>query len=426
MADPPAPTRRARTILALLVLFMMINFMDKTVLGLAGKHIRDDLGLSDTAFGSIGSAFYLLFSVSGIVVGFLADRVPARRLLAVLVVVWSASQLVIGLPAAGLGALLVTRVTLGAAEGPAFATANHTAFGWFPDRDRALPSSLLTVGGAAGVAIGAPLLAVVVTRFGWRAAFALTGVLGVLWTLAWLGLGGEGPYASRTEPAPDEPRVPYRRLLTRGTVLGGLAAGFAGFWTMAVAVTWLPQYLQRVHGIALEKASLIAAGTQVVGIAFMLAIGYASTRMMRAGRTSRSARGVLGGAAVVVSGLATLLVTRVGGGAALILVMMIAFTVGNAFFGLMQAALSELVPASRRGALLGIVTAVASTAGAFGPLLTGAIVDAAATRAAGFQHAFDLGAALMVCGGLLAAALIRPSRDRAALDPAPASAVLTH
>jgi MFS family permease len=62
--------------------------------------------------------------------------------------------------------------------------------------------------------------------------------------------------------------------------------------------------------------------------------------------------------------------SRVGGGAALILVMMIAFTVGNAFFGLMQAALSELVPASRRGALLGIVTAIASTAGPFGAWMT--------------------------------------------------------
>ncbi|MFC6929664.1 MFS transporter [Actinomadura yumaensis] len=194
--DAP-PSRRAWTVVALLLAFMVVNFMDKTVLGLAGDHIREDLGLTDTQFGTVGSAFFLLFSVAGVAVGFLSDRIGAARLLTVLVAVWSASQLVVAVPAAGLAVLVATRITLGAAEGPAFAMANHTAFSWFPDRERALPGTLLTVGGAVGVAVGAPVLAVTIGGLGWRAAFALTGVLGVLWLFAWRAWGGEGP----TRPA---------------------------------------------------------------------------------------------------------------------------------------------------------------------------------------------------------------------------------
>ncbi|WP_176611306.1 MFS transporter [Actinomadura sp. WMMB 499] len=427
LTGAPVPdSRRAWTVVVLLVLFMMINFMDKAVLGLAGDHIREDLGLTDTEFGSIGSVFFLLFSVSGVAVGFLADRVPAKWLLIGLVAVWSASQLAVALPAAGLLTLMITRVTLGAAEGPAFAMANHTAFSWFPDRERALPSMLLATGGAFGVALGAPVLAVLITSAGWRSAFLATGLLGVLWVVLWLAKGGEGGHSPRSAAAEDGPRVPYRRLFTSGTILGGLAAGFAAYWAMAVAITWLPQYLQRVHGIELETASLIAAGTQVVGIAVMLSIGYASTRMMRAGRSSHAALGLLGGGAVVLSGLAMPLVTRSGGGAVFILVLVVAYTFGNSFLALLQAAAAELAPVRQRGAVLGTVTALASLAGALGPVLTGAIVDAAGTAEAGFRNAFDLGAALMIVGGLLAAAFVRPARDRAALgtarpqEPAPA------
>ncbi|WP_051299990.1 MFS transporter [Actinomadura rifamycini] len=420
-AKPPQPdasrSRRAWTVVVLLVLFMMINFMDKAVLGLAGDHIRAELRLTDTEFGSIGSVFFLLFSVSGVAVGFLADRLPVRWLLVGLVAVWSASQLAVALPAAGLLTLMVTRVTLGMAEGPALAMANHTAFSWFPDRERALPSTLLATGGAFGVALGAPALAALITSAGWRSAFLVTGLLGVLWVALWLAKGGEGGYSARGAAA-DGPRFPFLRMITCGTVLGGLAAGFAAYWSMAVAVTWLPQYLQRVHGMELERASLVTAATQVVGIVVMLSIGYASTRMTRAGRSSRAALGYLGGAAVVLSGAAMLLVTRSGGGAAFVAVLMVAYTFGNAFFGLMQAAAAELAPVRQRGAVLGTVTALASLAGALGPVLTGAIVDAAGTAEAGFRHAFDLGAALMIVGGLLAAAFVRPARDRAALDAA--------
>ncbi|MCP2336253.1 MFS transporter [Actinomadura rupiterrae] len=416
-AGEPGVHRRAWTVVALLVLFMAINFMDKVVLGLAGKHVRADLGLSDTAFGAIGSAFFLLFSVSGVAVGFVTDRIGARRLVGVLVALWSVSQLAVAVPGAGLAVLLGTRVTLGAAEGPAFGLASHTAFGWFPDRRRGLAANLLSVGAAAGVAVGGPLLAAVISGPGWRTAFALTGVLGLLWLLAWAKFGAEGPYNAQTSGGGrrgqerGDFRVPYRRLLTRPSILAGLACGFAGFWLLAVAITWMPQFMQRVHGYTLQDAGLLAAGTQVVGIGVILAFAAASQRILRRGGTGRAARGVLGGAAILVSGAALLLVSRIGGGAPLVLALMVAFTFAHPFFGFVQAAVAQIAPTRQRAAALGVVTAVASTAGAVGPAVTGALVDRAGSDAAGFQHAFDLTGVLLLIGGVLAVAFVNPERD---------------
>lgn len=84
--------RRAWTVTALLVVFMMVNFADKSVLGLAADEIRADLHLSATQFGLANSAFFLLFSVAAIVVGMAADRVSPKLLLLVMAVLWSVAQ----------------------------------------------------------------------------------------------------------------------------------------------------------------------------------------------------------------------------------------------------------------------------------------------------------------------------------------------
>ncbi|SCF67287.1 Major Facilitator Superfamily protein, partial [Streptomyces sp. Ncost-T6T-2b] len=150
--QPPAGTTvaprssvRAWTVTALLVVFMMINFADKSVLGLAADEIRADLGLSATQFGLANSAFFLLFSVAAVVVGMAADRVSPKVLILVMALLWSVAQV----PAAiggGLAVLVASRVFLGAAEGPAFPVAQQAALSWFPNEKRNLPGALITIG----------------------------------------------------------------------------------------------------------------------------------------------------------------------------------------------------------------------------------------------------------------------------------------
>jgi ACS family D-galactonate transporter-like MFS transporter len=139
-------------ITGLLFSFMLINFADKTVVGLAAVPIMRDLDLTPRQFGFLGSSFSSLFAVSGILVGFVANRIATRWVLLALAFSWAVVQFpMVG--AAGFVTLVACRVLLGAGEGPAFSVAVHALYKWFPDQQRTLPTAVLTQGAAVGVIV---------------------------------------------------------------------------------------------------------------------------------------------------------------------------------------------------------------------------------------------------------------------------------
>jgi predicted MFS family arabinose efflux permease len=139
----------------LLFLFMLVNFADKIVVGLAGAPIMDELKLTPEQFGFLGSSFFFLFSISAIVVGFIVNRIDTRWVLLVMAVIWSLAQF----PMVGtvsFTTLVICRIILGAGEGPAFAVAAHAVYKWFPDEKRTLPTAILSQGSAFGVILAVP------------------------------------------------------------------------------------------------------------------------------------------------------------------------------------------------------------------------------------------------------------------------------
>ncbi|WP_067125200.1 MFS transporter [Microtetraspora malaysiensis] len=409
---PVAVRRRAWGVVTMLLLFMLVNFMDKAVLGLAGESITAELGLTSTEFGAVGSAFYLLFSLSGIVVGGLTTRFDSTWILVAMMACWCLSQLPLLIPAAGFGTLVATRVVLGAAEGPAHAVANHAAFTWFPDRMRNLPASVLTLGSGMGVALGAPVLIFIITNCGWRWAFGFTALAGLAWLPFWLRRGGEGPYGARSETASAERRAPYRRLLCNGTVLGGVAASFAVYWTLALALTWFPQYLQKVRGYSLAQVGPLSIIWNVAGFVVIVVVGVLTQRLLARGVSTRIARGVVGGVAVLVAGAAMTALPRVGDPATHLVLLTVAASFGYVVFPLATAVAAEIAPVAQRGAVLGTVTAVATMAGVLAPVVTGALVQGAADPAEGYGTALTVAGLLMLGGGALAALAVRPELDK--------------
>ena len=120
---------------ALLFLFMLINFADKVVVGLAAQPIMADLHLSPEQFGLIGSSFFFLFAISAVVVGFITNRVQTRYTLLAMAIVWSLVQFPM-LGTVTLEMLIACRIILGAGEGPASPVAIHAVYKWFPDELR--------------------------------------------------------------------------------------------------------------------------------------------------------------------------------------------------------------------------------------------------------------------------------------------------
>jgi MFS family permease len=405
------------------MLFVAINFADKSIIGLAAAPMMKELGLSATQYGTIASSFYLLFSISAVVFGFLGNRFSAKWMLVALAVIWSAAQLPILVPAAGFAVLLITRVLLGAGEGPGIPLGMHVAFTWVEERKRGFTAALLTVGSGLGVIIGAPLLNAAIAEWGWRSAFGILGGIGLLWAIAWVIVGGDGPFATTAatgapKSAPvapvvaDEPRVPYRRLLTSGTWLGTMFSGFTVYWGLALAIAFLPLYLGQA-GFSGTALGFVVTVPAYVSIVFMLVGGWLSQRLLRRGLSRHLAQGVLGGAFALVAGISMLLITRIDAPILLLPFVALAFGIGNSQTPLSQAAVADVTPTRQRGATLGIWYAIVAVASVVSPLLTGVLVDAAPTPVVGYARAFDIAGVLMVLGGLTAMLVVRPDRDAA-------------
>jgi len=151
------PLKGAWGMTALIFLFMLINFADKVVVGLAAQPIIAELKLSPEQFGLIGSAFFFLFALSAIVVGFITNRVQTRHTLLVMAIVWSLVQFPM-LGTVSLEILIACRIVLGAGEGPAAPVATHAIYKWFPDSLRGMPTAIIAQGSALGVIVAVPAL----------------------------------------------------------------------------------------------------------------------------------------------------------------------------------------------------------------------------------------------------------------------------
>jgi MFS family permease len=339
-------------------------------------------------------------------------------------VVWSLAQLPILLPAAGFGVLVVTRVLLGAGEGPGLPMANHVAFTWFRPEQRTTVSGVISIGGALGVIVGGPILAVVIATAGWRWAFGLLGAVGLVWVAVWVAVGREGPYAvAGDDPSPlgDAPLTAPRpaggpalhRIVRQPTWLLCVLAGFAAQWTLGIATSWLPTFLEDA-GYPTAAVGLLVGAPSLVAIVAVLGVVTGQRRLTRRGWSRRGTYRLLGAAASLPPGLLLLALTTGVSGVPLLACTAVAFGSGVAVAPLIAATIADVVPVARRGFALCVAVAVTSLGAVASPWVTGRLLDVAATESAGFDRAFRINGALVLLGGL-GYLLVDPDRDAARL-----------
>ncbi|MGW1406875.1 MFS transporter [Streptomyces sp. NPDC002403] len=425
-SPPPAPgapgelgapvfdRRRAWLVTALIVAFMIVNFADKSVLGLAADPIMDELGISHSTYGLISSSYSILFSLSGLVVGFFSSRISSRVLLFVMCLVWGLAQLPVLLVAA-VPALVAGRVLLGAAEGPATPMSMHALYKWFPVGRRGLPSALQISGAALGTLMAAPVVTWLITGFGWRSAFAALAVTSLVWSAVWWFVGRDGPHdqppARMPAAADGSARVPYRRLLLCGTVIGSVTSAFGASWAMSLSQAWLPSYLRNELAMSPGTAAAVLSAVSAVSFVLLLALSPVIDRLTRRGVSLRLSSGVPQGLAVACAGTAMAVFPFVGPLPLRLALIAVAFAVHSIAFPLHYMTAAAVVPASQRGALFGIVAATGTLPGLLAPSLTGRLLDTAPSASAGYTQSFVLAAAVMITCGAVAVRCIRPARD---------------
>lgn len=404
------PSNYAWVIVLLLFLFMLINFADKAVIGLAAGPIMKDLELTPSQFGLVGSSFFFLYAVSGVVTGFIVNRVQTRWALLAMALIWAVTQFPM-MGSVSFTTLIVCRVVLGAGEGPAYPVALHSAYKWFPNELRTFPTAMISQGASIGVVLALPGLNCLIVSLSWHWAFAALGLIGLLWALAWLAFGREGPIKETTGQSFG--RIPYRRLLLNPTVLAACASGFGAYWGLSLMIAWLPLYLIKGLGYTQQQAGWLSTLPWVCNVFVVIGVGWLSQNLLAKGFSSLIARSVIGGGAVALGGIALIVMPHVEAPMLNLALLVFGISIPSVIYVLTPAIVSEFTPVSQRGAMLTILTAVATSAGLAAPYVMGRIIESGATASAGFHHGFFICGVVSLIGGLLGMAFMRPEAEAA-------------
>ena len=175
------------TICALLFFATTINYVDRQVLGLLAPLLQKEIGWNEADYAAIVSWFTAAYALGFLGVGRLMDRFGTRKGMAWSIVTWSIAGMSHAL-ASTVGGFSAARFALGLGESGNFPGAIATVAEWFPAKERALATGIFNAGSNVGAILVPIFVPGIVARWGWRAAFLITGALGLIWLAAWLVL----------------------------------------------------------------------------------------------------------------------------------------------------------------------------------------------------------------------------------------------
>jgi predicted MFS family arabinose efflux permease len=299
--------RYAWSVLALLCLVYVLNFLDRQLLSILAKPIQDDMGISDGQLGRIGGLYFAMFyCILGIPVAWLADRGNRVRVLTVACAVWSAATVACGM-AQSYPQLAAARMSVGIGEAGGVPPSYSIISDYFSAERRGTALGLFNLGPPIGQALGVAFGAKIAAVYDWRLAFVVLGAVGLIAAASVWGLIRE-PTRGATDAqaavtAVKEEAVSFwatlRMFATRPTLaLVSLAAGATQFVTYAT-MGFTTLFLMREKAMTLDEIALWYA--LVLGICVSAGI-FLSGRMIDAfARRSPQVYGLLPGVALAIA-----------------------------------------------------------------------------------------------------------------------------
>lgn len=414
MTEKSTSNLRPYVVLFMLFLFQTLNFFDKLVFGLSAVPMMKELNISPQQFGLIGSSFFLLFSISGVLVGlFVIGRVPVKWILVILALIWSVAQIPIYFTSS-VTVLIACRILLGLGEGPGLPTALHACQNWFHPQKRSVPSAIVVQGISVGLLAGGPILTYFILNHGWRVGFLFCGVIGLIWIACWLLVGGEGPYAKedgKTASVDNQDAIPAKNLWLDPTVIGVIIMSTMSYWIVGMSATWLPPFLQQGLGYSQGEIGSIISAVYIFQSPLLLLGSWVAQRMLQRGVSKRSALGSASGYALLVSGLALIGSVYVTGPLQLALVA-IAFAAPSLTTIYGPITLGAVAPAVQRGRLIVVIYSANAVSALASNAVTGTIVQQAGPEhlTQGYANAMLFTAGILIIGAASAFALIFPER----------------
>jgi len=387
-----AITATGWAVAVLLFLATVLNYMDRQTLSMAAPLIQRELGLDNAGFGLLLSAFFFTYGGMMGVTGWILDRVSIRWGYAATVLVWSLAGALTG-GAGNFAQLFACRMVLGVGEAGNWPAALRVVSRIIPPEKRSFINGFFNSGASVGAVITPPLMVYLSLRWGWRFAFVVIGLLGVVWVAGWLLVTRWSPVIEgRSEPADVSKPAPSADAYTLTNWKEIL--GSARFWGLIVSSVfynpcyyfysaWLPTYFVQQRGVPFgtELGRLMMVPYVGFGIGSMLG-GLPVIWLSRRGWPVRRARKWIVSIAVVLM-LPVMAVPHVKATStalAIIFVMAVSLGVWIAHY------LSALQDVSQRqvSSVSGIIGACGAFAGALGMWGAGIVTS----KAGGFSPVF--------------------------------------
>ncbi len=304
-------------VLGLVSSLVVVMYLDRLCISIAGPRIQADLGLTTTDWGWVIGAFTLGYALFEVPTGLLADRIGPRRVVTRIVLWWSAFTFATGL-AGGFRSLLAIRFLFGAGEAGAFPSIASVISRWIPFSERGAANSVVwTSTGIGGLLT--PLIVVPIQKaYGWRAAFLLLGIAGSAWAAFWYWRFRDNPAevaglspAERERIARDiaprqHTKIAWKPLFKQRNFLLVLAMYHSYCWGAYFYLSWLPTYLQLGRGLTEDAMKVASALTSASGLIGVVAGGLVSDALvrragLRAGRCFPAAAGLIVSGTVLAS-----------------------------------------------------------------------------------------------------------------------------
>jgi ACS family D-galactonate transporter-like MFS transporter len=384
------PTRARFGVLALITLATMLNYVDRSVMGVAQPSLVAELAIGPELMGLIFSAFSWTYALAQIPGGLVLDRLGARLTYGLSLALWSLATMLHGLMSSVTG-LFSARLALGIAEAPCFPANSRILSTWFPQAERARATGVYSVGQYVGLGFLIPLLTYIVATFGWRALFFIFGGIGLVYAFVWHALYRE-PHESRRANQAELEHIAaggglagqagrftlswaaVRQLLRQRQILGASIGQFCGNSTLVFFLTWFPSYLATERGMDWIRSGFAASLPYIAASVGVLVGGAISDGIIR-----RTGSATLGRKLPIITGLlltSTMVLANFTPSNSLVIAIMSVAFFGQGMVNLGWTLIADVAPKQLMGLTGGVFNFCANLAGIVTPLVIGFVVGA--------------------------------------------------
>ncbi|HJQ25765.1 MAG TPA: MFS transporter [Blastocatellia bacterium] len=350
-------TTRTKASFALWVLFgiNLMNFFDRQILGAVGETVRNEWHLSDTALGTLGTIFTVVYAAIGLPLGRLTDRITRTWILSAGVFIWSLFTAVSGL-AKTYGQLFAFRLGVGIGEASCAPAATSLIGDLFPAAKRGKAMSVFMLGLPLGVAASFAVSSWVTQRWGWRPSFYVAAIPGLI--CAGLALLIKEPRrgAAETHAISSAKRAgsPFLLVLSIPTMWWIILSGALHNFNMYALGTFLSPFLQRVYHAQPFEAGLISMITYglsgVPGLILGGIIGDTITRRRANGRLLVGAISVLLGTPLVYFAL----IQAPGATVSFTVLLFIGWALMYVYYATVYSTIQDVIEPSLRGTAMAL------------------------------------------------------------------------